>query len=169
VSDRQRTYSWSDPAALATAASERDGLRFLLDIGDGRLPVPPIMSTLGVGGVEVERGRVVFSLDPAEWHYNPIGSVHGGVLATLLDSAAGCAVHSTLPAGIGYTSLDLAVRFLRPVSMRSGTLRCEGRVLHAGSRTALAEARLTDRSGRLLAHATSTCLLVRPSDDGSGR
>lgn len=160
--ERQRTYSWSDPTELATAAGDRDGMQFLLDIGSGRLPVPPIMATLGVDAVEVEHGRIVFTLTPAEWHYNPIGSVHGGVIATLLDSAAGCAVHSTLPAGTGYTSLDLAVKFLRPVSVRSGTLRCEGLLLHAGSRTALAEAKLTDATGRLLAHATSSCLLLRP-------
>jgi uncharacterized protein (TIGR00369 family) len=120
------------------------------------------MSTLGITGMEVEHGRVAFGLEPAEWHYNPIGTVHGGVLATLLDSATGCAVHSTLPAGTGYTSLDLSVRFLRPVSVSSGTLRCTGEVLNAGRRTALAEARLTDAAGKLLAHATSTCLLIRP-------
>ena len=160
--DRRRTYSWSDPAELAAAAGDRDGLHFLLDIGSGRLPVPPIMATLGVTAIEAEHGRIVFALTPAEWHYNPIGSVHGGVIATLLDSAAGCAVHSTLPAGTGYTSLDLAVKFLRPVSVRSGPLRCEGVLLHAGARTALAEARLTNGAGRLLAHATSTCLLQRP-------
>jgi uncharacterized protein (TIGR00369 family) len=160
--ERQRTYSWSDPAELAAAAGDRDGMQFLLDIGTGRLPLPPIMATLGVAGLEVEHGRIVFTLTPAEWHYNPIGSVHGGVIATLLDSATGCAVHSTLPAGTGYTSLDLAVKFLRPVSVRSGPLRCEGVLLHAGGRTALAEAKLTDRTGRLLAHATSTCLLLRP-------
>ncbi len=160
--ERQRTYSWSDPAGLAAAAGERDGLRFLQDMGAGRLPVPPIMSTLGITGMEVEHGRVSFGLEPAEWHYNPIGTVHGGVLATLLDSATGCAVHSTLPAGTGYTSLDLSVKFLRPVSVGSGTLRCTGEVLNAGRRTALAEARLTDAAGTLLAHATSTCLLLRP-------
>jgi uncharacterized protein (TIGR00369 family) len=162
VTARSRTYTWADPVELAVAAGDRDGLQFMHDIAAGLLPAPPIMETLAVSAVEAERGRVVFSLDPAEWHYNPIGSVHGGVLATLLDSAAGCAVHSTLPAGVGYTSLDLLVKFLRPVSLQCGTLRCEGVVLSAGSRTALAEARLTDAAGRLLAHATSTCMILRP-------
>ena len=160
--ERSRTYSWSDPVTLAAAAAQRAGLEFLAAMGSGALPTPPIMSTLGITGMEVERGRVAFGLEPAEWHYNPIGTVHGGVLATLLDSATGCAVHSTLPAGTGYTSLDLSVRFLRPVSVSSGTLRCTGEVLNAGRRTALAEARLTDAAGKLLAHATSTCLLIRP-------
>jgi uncharacterized protein (TIGR00369 family) len=160
--ERSRTYSWSDPVTLAAAAAERSGLDFLGAMGAGTLPGPPIMQTLGMTGMEVEHGRVVFTLDPAEWHYNPIGTVHGGVLATLLDSATGCAVHSTLPAGVAYTSIDLSVKFLRPVSVRSGTLRCTGEVLNAGKRTALAEARLTDAAGKLLAHATSSCLLIRP-------
>jgi uncharacterized protein (TIGR00369 family) len=96
---------------------------------------------------------------PREFHYNPLGTVHGGILATLLDTAAGCAVHSTLSAGVGYTSLDLTVKFLRPVTVASGALRCEGTVLSRGRTTALAEARLTDAKGRLVAHATSSCLL----------
>jgi uncharacterized protein (TIGR00369 family) len=168
VTARSRTYTWADPLQLAVAAADRDGLQFMDDIAAGLLPAPPIMETLAVHAVEAERGRVVFALDPAEWHYNPIGSVHGGVLATLLDSAAGCAVHSTLPAGVGYTSLDLVVKFLRPVSLRSGTLRCEGVVLAAGSRTALAEARITDAAGRLLAHATSTCMILNPEATNGG-
>jgi uncharacterized protein (TIGR00369 family) len=104
----------------------------------------------------------VFDITPAEYHYNPIGSVHGGVYATLCDSACGCAVHSMLPAGAYYTSLDLATRFIRPVTTGSGRLLCEGTVTHLGSRTALAEARLTDASGKLYAHATSNCLIFRP-------
>jgi uncharacterized protein (TIGR00369 family) len=101
----------------------------------------------------------VFSLEPAEHHYNPIGSVHGGVFATLLDSAAGCAVHSTLPAGVGYTSVDLNVKFLRGMTTDTGRVTCEGRVVHGGRRMVLAEATLTDGSGRLLATATSSCLV----------
>jgi uncharacterized protein (TIGR00369 family) len=98
-------------------------------------------------------------MEPREFHYNPLGTVHGGMLATLLDTATGCAVHTTLPAGVGYTSMDLSVKYLRPVTVESGTLRCVGTVLQRGRRTALAEARLTDGADRLVAHATSTCLL----------
>ena len=98
-------------------------------------------------------------MSPTEFHYNPLGSVHGGVIATLLDTAAGCAVHTTLPAGFGYTSLDLTTKFLRPVTVGSGELRCEGTVVHRGRTTALAEARLFDARGRLVAQATSSCLL----------
>ena len=138
------------------------GLDQMRALMDGELPPPPIAELMDFRPVTVEEGRVVFAGTPGRQHYNPIGTVHGGVLATLLDSATGCAVHSTLPAGTGYTSLDLSVRFLRPVSVGSGTLRCTGEVLNAGRRTALAEARLTDAAGKLLAHATSTCLLLRP-------
>ena len=117
------------------------------------------MSTLGIEPVTFEVGRAVFAFVPAEYHYNPLGSVHGGVLATLLDSATGCAVHSVLPAGTGYTSVDLVTTYLRPVTTSTGRVTAEGTVLSRGSRTALAQARLTDADGRLLAHATSTCLL----------
>jgi uncharacterized protein (TIGR00369 family) len=110
----------------------------------------------------VEPGTAVFTMTPSESHYNPIGSVHGGVYATLLDSAAACAVHSKLPAGVGYTSLDLSVRFLGAISVDTGPVRCTGTVIHLGRRTALAEARLTSGSGKLLATATSSCLIIKP-------
>jgi uncharacterized protein (TIGR00369 family) len=103
---------------------------------------------------------VVFGMTPAEFHYNPIGSVHGGVYSTLLDSAAGCAVHSLLPAGTGYTSQDLSVRFLAAIRVNTGPVRCTGTVRHLGRRTALAEATLETTSGKLLATATSNCLIL---------
>jgi len=156
---RTRTYTWSDPLASAAAVPTMSGLAFLRAMGEGAIALPPVMATLGIEAVEVEEGRIVFALHPAEFHYNPIGTVHGGVLATLLDSATGCAVHSTLPAGTGYTSLDLSTRFLRPATVTSGLLTCTGTVVSRGTRTAMAEARITDPRGRLLAHATSTCLL----------
>jgi uncharacterized protein (TIGR00369 family) len=160
---RERTYAWTDPRETAAAAVGLDGLTFLRRLAAGEVPAAPIATTLGFTVHGVEEGRVVFGLEPAEFHYNPIGSVHGGVFATLLDSAAGCAVHSALPAGVYYTSLDLSVKFLRALTVDSGPVRCEGRVVHLGARTALAEARLTDGRGRLCAHATSQCLLVRPA------
>ena len=128
----------------------------------GQHRAPPILATLGFELESVEPGRVVFAVDPAEYHYNPIGSMHGGVYATVLDSATGCAVHSLLPAGVGYTSLDLSVKFLRAVVVATGRIRCVGTVTHLGGRTALAEARLTDGRDRLLATATSSILLIRP-------
>ena len=159
---RTRSHGWEDPAASAAAARELDGISFLREIVAGRIPPPPIAATLGFGLVSVEPGRAVFDIVPAEYHYNPIGSVHGGVYATLCDSACGCAVHSMLPAGAYYTSMDLSTRFIRPVTTGSGRLLCEGTVTHLGSRTALAEARLTGADGRLYAHATSSCLIFRP-------
>ncbi|WP_326606299.1 PaaI family thioesterase [Streptomyces sp. NBC_01799] len=156
---RSRTYEWEDPAVSAAAVGQSTGLEFVREIATGRLPGPPIAATLDFTLDEAEHGHVVFSLVPGEEHYNPIGSVHGGVYATLLDSAAGCAVQSTLPAGMGYTSLDLTVKFLRPVTVDTGRIRAVGTVISSGRRTALAEARLLDEKDRLLAHATSTCML----------
>jgi uncharacterized protein (TIGR00369 family) len=158
-SSRTRTYSWSDPRATAHQIGKLSGAETLRAISLGHLPSPPIMHTLGMAGLDVEEGRVTFTMRAQEFHYNPLGTVHGGVISTVLDSAAGCAVHSTLPAGWGYTSLDLNVKFLRPVTVDSGMLRGEGTVVNRGRTTALAEARLFDESGRLVAHATSTCLL----------
>lgn len=158
----ERTYTWHDPAPIAEAAGSRSGLELLRALADGTLPPPPIGSTVGMEMESVEEGCVVFTLAPALFQYNPIGSVHGGIYATLLDSACGCAVHSTLPAGTGYTSLDLAVKFLRRIDTDTGRVRCTGRVVHAGGRTALARAEIVDERGRLLAEATSSCLILRP-------
>ena len=156
---RTRTFSWSDPAADAADLRHLSGLELLQAMTRGEVPAPPIMHTIGADRLEAEEGRVTVLLHPQEYHYNPLGTVHGGVIATLLDTAAACSVHTTLPAGVGYTSLDLNVKFLRPVTLSSGQLRCEGAVLQRGRRTALAEARLYDGAGKLVAHATSTCLI----------
>ncbi|MFF7357164.1 PaaI family thioesterase [Streptomyces filipinensis] len=156
---RSRTFEWQDPGVSAAAVGRESGLDFLRSVLSGRLPAPPIAATLGFTLDEVESGRAVFVLEPGEEHYNPIGSVHGGVYATLLDSAAGCAVQSALPAGMGYTSLDLSVKFLRPVTVDTGKVRAVGTILNQGRRTALAQAELFDSEDRLLAHATSSCML----------
>jgi uncharacterized protein (TIGR00369 family) len=156
---RMRSYSWGDPAAAAAMLGRRSGIETLRAVGAGELPPPPIMSTLDVSGVAFEVGTATFRLVPQEFHYNPLGTVHGGVIATLLDSAAGCAVHSVLGAGEGYTSLDLTTKYLRPVTTATGEVTATGTVLSRGSRTALAQAQLTDARGRVLAHATSSCLI----------
>lgn len=158
---RTRVVTWADPTATVAAALGRTGLEFIRAMAAGEVPPPPIMSTIGARLDRVAAGEVVFTLEPAEYHYNPIGSVHGGVYATLLDSATGCAVHTMLPADVGYTSLDLAVKFLGPMRVDTGTVTCTGKVVHLGSRTALAEARIESAAGRLLATATSSCLLIR--------
>ena len=164
---RTRTFSWSDPAVNAARLGRLGGLEMLRAIAAGELPPPPIMDTIGVDGMEIAEGRVTVLIHPQEYHYNPLGTVHGGLLPSVLDSAPGCAVHSPLPAGTGYTSLDLSVRFVRMVTADSGRLRCEGTVLARSRRTAVAEARLTDARGRLVAHATSTCLLLS-TDSATG-
>ena len=159
---RSRDYTWADPAITAAAARTMAGQAFLEALADGRLPAAPVARTLDFAPVSVEPGTVIFEFVPAEFHYNPIGSVHGGVLSTLCDSACGCAVQSMLPAGTYYASLDLSVKFLRPVTAATGGLVCEGSVTHLGGRSALAEANLTDPSGNLYARATSSCMIFRP-------
>ena len=158
-SERSRTYSWTDPAEHAAMMGSRSGLELLQAMAAGELPAPPVMHLIDMAGLEVEEGSVTVHLDPQEFHYNPLGTVHGGVLSTLLDTAAACSVHTTLPVGVGYTSLDLTVKFLRPVTVASGRITTRGAVLQRGRRTALAEARMTDAAGRLVAHATSSCLI----------
>ncbi len=162
--DRSRTYTWQDQADVVASIGREPGIEMIRAIGNGGLPVPPIGQTLGFGLLELGTapdGSTTLSvtLEPAEHHTSPLGMVHGGVIATLLDTACGCAVHASLPAGVGYTSLDLSTRFLRPVFAGSGTIRATGWVVSSGRRTALAEAELRDERGRLLAHATSTCML----------
>ena len=136
------------------------GLDILQAIGDGGLPLPPIFATLNMFPVEVEPGRIVFQGHPLFAHYNPIGSVHGGWAATLLDSCVACAIHSTLPAGKGYTTLELKVNYVRALTEATGPVRAEGKVIHVGGRTATAEGRITDAHGKLYAHASTTCLIL---------
>jgi uncharacterized protein (TIGR00369 family) len=162
VADRVRTVTWDDPLPGARAARRMSGLEYLSAMQRGELPGPPIAAVLGIVPTELEEGRVVFTVEPDEYHYNPIGVVHGGLTATLCDSAMGCAVHSTLPAGTGYTTLELKVNFVRALTKETGPVRCEGKVISVGGRIATAEARVTDAAGTLYAHATTTCLVIRP-------
>ena len=135
------------------------GLDFVRGIFARTLPEPPIMENVEPFDCTAEAGLVVIHSVPGLRHYNPIGSVHGGYAATLLDSAMGLAVHSMLPAGTGYTTLEFKLSFIRGMTRDTGTVRTEGKTLHVGRRTATAEARITDAKGRLLAHATTTCLV----------
>jgi uncharacterized protein (TIGR00369 family) len=135
------------------------GIDFVRAIFDGKLPAPPIMQTIEPFDSTAEPGVVVMHSTPGFRHYNPIGSVHGGYAATLLDSAMGLAIHSALPAASGYTTLEFKVSFIRGMTKDSGPVRTEGRILNVGRRAATAEARITDAKGHLLAHATTTCLV----------
>lgn len=157
---RSVEVQWHDPLQLAQAARSMAGLEFLRAMRDGRLPHPPICALLGYRLTQVEAGHAVFEITAGERHYNPIGVVHGGIAMTLLDSAMGCAVQTQMPAGGGYTTLEAKTNLVRAITSETGPLRAIGKVVHAGKRVATAEARLEDPSGKLYAHATSTCIVL---------
>jgi uncharacterized protein (TIGR00369 family) len=159
MAERSLTVTWQDPTELAGKARSASGLEFLRGIVAGELPTAPIQELLGFSLDEADEGRVVFSMEPGEQHYNPIGSVHGGVAATLLDSAMGAAVHSTLPEGTGYVTLEVKFNLVRPITAATGRVVAEGRVIHSGKTVATVEASLRSADGALLAHGTSTCLV----------
>jgi uncharacterized protein (TIGR00369 family) len=143
------------------------GLEVLRAIAAGELPAAPFADLVGLEPVEAEEGRVVFAALPEPRHGNALGTAHGGLAATLLDSAMGCAVHSTLPARVGYTTLELKVNFTRPITSDTGRVVCEGTVVHRGGRVATADGRLVaEASGKLLAHGTTTCLILSPNGRG---
>ncbi|WP_327141590.1 PaaI family thioesterase [Nocardia sp. NBC_01327] len=157
---RSKTVYWHDPKIALAAAPGRTGLEFLTAMLDGEIAGPPIGGLLGMRPVSVGPGDIVFACTPDESMYNPIGLVHGGVACTLLDSAAGCAVHTTLPADVGYTSIEIKVTYLRPIHAHTGELRVHGWVTKPGRRVAFAEADVRDAEGALLATATSSCLIL---------
>ena len=160
---RTRTLVWQDPLPAAAAGATMAGLEYMRAIVDGEVPPPPIAVTMRFGPIEVEEGRAVFAGEPGEEHYNPIGVVHGGYAATLLDSALGCAVHTTLPAGVAYTSLGLEAKFVRPITRDTGRVICEANVLYRGRRQATSEANLiAAESGKLLAHGVATSMILAP-------
>ena len=158
---RSRTVTWHDPMITAAGALERSGLETLQAIRDGVLPPAPIAMLMQFDLRALEEGRVEFGCVLDESAYNPIGVVHGGLVCTLLDTVAGCAVHTTLPAGVGYTSIELKVNYLRAVHASSGPLTAIGRVVKPGRRVAFAEGEVLDAAGRTVATATSS-LLVFP-------
>ena len=159
---RTRRYSWSNPKIAAAAAQRMSGKDYLTAVMKGELPAGPIMDTLAFRLAEVGDGRCVFICEPGEFVYNAIGSVHGGIPATLIDSAASCAVHTVLPAGTGYTTINLSLDMIKAITDGVGTLRCEGRVVRAGGRIAVADAELKGADGTLYARGTATCLILRP-------
>ena len=159
---RQRAYSWEDQEATRLASITQDGLAVLHAIGAGTLPLPPAMRTLGIEPVDAEPGRASFRLELGEYHLNPFGIVHGGVLTALLDTAMGCAVHSLLPPAVGYVTGELNVRFLRPALLSGGLLEGTGEVIHPGTTTRVASAQIADAGGRVIALAGATCQVRRP-------
>jgi len=157
---RSLAVSWEDPQALAAAARAMPGIEFLRAIRDGRLPPPPIAQLLGFRLVDVEPGLAVFEVTPGEQHYNPIGVVHGGLAMTLLDSAMGCCVQTEIAAGVAYTTLEAKTHLVRAITQGTGRLRAIGKLVHLGKRVATADGRLEDASGKLYAHATTTCMVI---------
>lgn len=161
MSERETTVRWTDPAdGLATMANV-DGLEYLTKMAAREVPAAPIAGHFGMDIVDIGPGTITFSCQPDESHYNPIGAVHGGLVCTLLDSALGCATHTTLPAGTGYTSIEIKVNYLRPVMADSGPLLCTGRVTKPGRRVTFAEGDVTDKNGNTVATASGS-LLVFP-------
>jgi uncharacterized protein (TIGR00369 family) len=157
---RTRTVEWEDPTVVAAEAVGRNGLEFVRAIASGELPPPPIAVLLGMGIESAEEGTVTFTLDVGEHLYNPIGSMHGGVYATILDSAMGCAVQTSLAAGQGYTTVDLTTYYVRGVTVAVPRLWVEGTVVSIGRRVATATGRVVDDAGTLYAHGSTTCLVM---------
>ncbi|TQN37412.1 uncharacterized protein (TIGR00369 family) [Blastococcus colisei] len=156
---RSRTVEWHDPMITAAGALQRTGLETMQAIRDGVLPPPPIAMLMQMGITGLEEGRVEFTCEVDESVYNPIGVVHGGLVCTLLDTVAGCAVHTTLAAGVGYTSIELKVNYLRAVHATSGPLTAIGRVVKPGRRVAFADGEVLDAAGRTVATASSSLLV----------
>jgi uncharacterized protein (TIGR00369 family) len=162
---RTRTVNWQDPAPGLAIAAGMSGLEHIRAIFAGRLPPPPIAVTMGFEGREAEEGRAVFRSDPGEYLYNPIGVVHGGFAMTLLDSALGSAVQTTLSRGEWFLTLETKVNFVRPITEDTGPVSCEGTVISRGRRVATAEGRLiAENTGKVLAHGTTTCLIEHLAD-----
>ena len=160
--ERTRTVTWEDPLQTVRSAPGRTGLELIEDVFSGKLPPAPITATMGFTGVEAKEGWAAFEGDPDESLYNPIGVVHGGWAMTLLDSAMGCAVHTTLAVGERYTTLEVKANFVRPITVDTGRVRCEASVVHRGGTVATAEGKVFIKSsGKLLAHGSTTCLIIK--------
>jgi len=158
---RSRTISYTDPPVSAAKIRALSGLDALRAMWSGDIAPPPIGALMNVRIIEVEEVRVVFEGTPDESHYNPLGIVHGGFAMTLFDSALGCAIHTMLPAGVGYASLDVNVRFIRGLTAASGPVRCEAKAIHVGRATAVAEATMFDTDARLIGTSSTTCAIFR--------
>jgi uncharacterized protein (TIGR00369 family) len=172
---RRREVTWDDPMVSAALALDLSGLDYLRAIAGGRISPPPIAVLLGMGIVDVQPGRVAFSLEVGEHLYNPIGSVHGGVFCTLLDSAMGCAAHSTLDRGQAYATLELKANLVKALTVNTPSVVATGQVISSGRRVITASGQITGPDGTLYAHGTTTCLVVeshqqsRSGGNGHGR
>ena len=159
---RRREVTWENPLVSAALARDMSGLDYLLGIAEGRISPPPIAALLGMRIVRIEPGQVTFGLDVGEHLYNPIGSVHGGVFCTLLDSAMGCAVHTSLDRGQAYTTLELKVNLVKALTLNTPSVTATGQLISGGRRVVTASGQITGPDGALYAHATTTCLVFEP-------
>lgn len=157
----ERTYRWADPAEIMAAAKGHNGLDLMRAMAEGRAPAPPVASLIGVTDMIAEKGKVSVGFDPQEFHYNGLGTVHGGVIATVIDIVLGSAVHSTLKAGQGFTTLTMELKYHRAVTAKSGRLTATAEVITRGREIVTAEAKLMDKNDRLFANATSTLMILR--------
>jgi uncharacterized protein (TIGR00369 family) len=162
--NRTRTVTWLDPALGIDAGTRLSGIDYLRAMSRGEAPPPPLALLMGFTLDEIEEGHVVMSVMPAEFHYNPMGVAHGGLAATLFDSALGCAVQSMLPPAYAAPTLQLQINYIRPITVTTGKMNCSGNVIHLGKRLATAEGRLTDSGGKLYAHATGTFVINGPEE-----
>lgn len=161
MSERTRTHRWGDPAEMLAKAATLSGLELFEAMKRRELPSPPVATLIGVAGLEVEKGRAAIGFEPAEFHYNTLGAVHGGVIATVLDIVLGSAVQTTLKAGEGVTTLTLELKYHRAITASTGLLRAEAKIVTRGREIVTAEATLTDPRARLFASATSTLTILR--------
>jgi uncharacterized protein (TIGR00369 family) len=158
--ERTLTVAWEDPMAAAQAGAAMSGIDYMRAVAAGTMPAPPIARLMGFEIEEIGEGRAVFAVTPGEQHYNPIGVAHGGLAATLLDSCMGCCIHTLLPKGRAYTTLEIKVNYVRALRSESGRVRAIGTVIHMGGQVATAEGRIVDDAGKLYAHGTTTCILL---------
>jgi uncharacterized protein (TIGR00369 family) len=161
--ERHLDVSWNDPKPPLSIVQTMRGVDYLRAIASGAVPAPPIAKLLGMDIESVEEGTVAFGLEPHESHYNPIGVVHGGIVCTMLDTVLGCAVHSTLEPGWAYTSVDLNVTYLRPITLATGRIIATGTIVKGGKRVSFASAEVRDAAGALLATGTSSLLMMPPA------
>ena len=162
MNEQQRLVTWTSPDAYMEQMRQLSGMEYIEAVRAGRIPLSPMLQLLDIHGREWHEGYALFTVLPQEFHYNPMGMAHGGLACALLDTAMAVSVLTTLPAGVGYVTLEIKVNFTKPITAQAGELRAEGRAIHVGSRTATAEGRIYDATGVLYGHGTTTLLLMRP-------
>lgn len=165
--ERTRIVTWEDPSKGAEAAGTLTGIEWLRAMARREAPPPPLADVLGFVLEQIEPGDVTVTLEPQEFHYNPMGVLHGGMAATLFDSSLGCAVQSLLPAGYIAPTMQLQISYVRPITVQTGKVFCTGKVIHMGKKSATAEGRLVDGDGKLYAHSTGTFILSGPAERGA--